>query len=210
MQRSSCKRKKKAHVLSRIFAHYPHIHTHKQIIPPFCRTFAQRWWRAERMGVSLSLHLGLSVCVCVCEHRCVSARACVCIYVGGGGYLFWLFSMRVRCVESITIPSIHSSGSNMDVIYMVMQAPWLPQVTQWTSLTMDSVGLLRHPNAMYSHGHTHTQTHTHTHTHTCTSQLQGGMFQLADADRCCAVFVRLGQKVECIAPCQRASVLFSQ
>lgn len=33
------------------------------------------------------------------------------------------------------------------------------------------------------------------------------MFQLADADRCCAVFVCLGEKVECIAPCQLPSVL---
>lgn len=84
---------------------------------------------------------------------------------------------------------------------MVMQAPWLPEVTEWTSLTMDSMGVLQHPNAMYSHGHRHAH---------CTSQQQGGMFQLADADRCCAVFVRLGQKVECIAPCQLAPVLLSK
>lgn len=35
------------------------------------------------------------------------------------------------------------------------------------------------------------------------------MFQLADADRCRATFVRLGQKVECIASCQLLSVLIS-
>lgn len=62
--------------------------------------------------------------------------------------------MRVQCVESITIPSIHSSSNNMDIIYMVMQAPWLPPVTQWTSLTVDSMGVLQHPNAVYD---THTQ-----------------------------------------------------
>lgn len=97
---------------------------------------------------------------------------------------------------------------------MVMQAPWLPQVTQWTSLTMDSMGVLRHPNATYGYGLTHTymgiRTHTHTASHTRTSQQRGGMFQLADADRCCAVFVRLGQGVECVAPCQSASVLLSK
>lgn len=30
----------------------------------------------------------------------------------------------------------------MDVIYMVMQPAWLPQVTQWTSLTVDSMTVL--------------------------------------------------------------------
>lgn len=94
-----------------------------------------KWW------ASVSLHLGWRVCVClgaiftctgflcVCVHLW-HICACVCIYVWGGGrggaINFDRFSMRVQCVESITIPSIHSSGNNMDVIYMVMQQPWLP------------------------------------------------------------------------------------
>lgn len=99
-------------------------------------------------------------CSCVC--------ACVCIDVGGGGYLFWLFSMRLQCVESITIPSIRSRSSNMDVIYMVMQPLRLPQVTQWTSLTVDGMTVVQHPNAMYSHGHI-----AHTTARTCTYAQQG-------------------------------------
>lgn len=70
---------------------------------------------------------------------------------------------------------------------MVMRAPWLPQVTQWTSLTVDSMGVLQHPNAMYNCRHTHT--------HMLGLQ-QGGMFQLAVADRCCAAFVCMGERVE--------------
>lgn len=92
----------------------------------------------------------------------------------------------------------------MDVIYMVMQPAWLPQVTQWTSLTVDSMTVLQHPNAMYSHRHTHTHT-----THSCTFPQQGGMFQLADAERCSTAFVLLGLKVECIVLCQAGSALVS-
>lgn len=105
-------------------------------------------------------------CMCMCQYMCACTheRVSLCASVRvfefmwrGGGYLFSLFSMRGQCVESITIPSIHSSN-NMDIIYMVMQASWLPRVTQWTSLTVDSMGVLQHPNAMYNRGRTHRHT----------------------------------------------------
>lgn len=51
--------------------------------------------------------------------------------------------------------------------------------------------------------------HIQPQTHTCTSQQQEGMFQLADVDRCCAVFVCVGRKVECSTLCQLVSVLIS-
>lgn len=66
--------------------------------------------------------------------------------------------------ESITIPSIHSCGGNMDIIYMVMRARWPPRVTPWTSLTVDSSGVPWHPNGMRRCGRTRTHTHAHTNT----------------------------------------------
>lgn len=102
--------------------------------------------------------------------------------------------------ESITIPSIHSCGSNMDIIYMVMRARWPPRVTPWTSLTVDSSGVPWHPNGMRRRGRTHTHTNTE-----CVHRVDrqgGGMFQLADADRRRAAFARLGEKVECVALCR--------
>lgn len=52
-----------------------------------------------------------------------------------------------------------------------------------------------HPNGMRRHEHTHKHKRAR-------SRQQGGMFQLADADRCSAAFVCLGEKVECIALCR--------
>lgn len=56
----------------------------------------------------------------------------------GGGFLFCLFSTRVQCAESVTMPSIYKSSNNMDIIYMLMRTLWLPPVTRWTSLTVDN------------------------------------------------------------------------
>lgn len=46
------------------------------------------------------------------------------------GFLFWLFSTRVQCAESVTMPLIHSISNIMDIIYMLMGIPQLPPVTQ--------------------------------------------------------------------------------
>lgn len=117
----------------------------------------------------------LCACVCVCAFQrartiCAHAPANLCfsrvsahaiqIYVERRSlFIFIVSNEGVRPVESITIPSIHSCSSNVDIIYMVMWARWPPRVTQWTSLTVDSSGVQWHPNGMQRHGHTHTHKH---------------------------------------------------
>lgn len=87
-----------------------------------CLSVCTCGWGSVCAWVCFHLHMLVRICVraLMSECACSCIHVCVCIHVGGEGYLFWLFSMRVQCVESITIPSIYSSSSNMDVIYMVM------------------------------------------------------------------------------------------
>lgn len=71
-----------------------------------------------------------------------------------------------------------------------MQTLWLPQIAQWTSLSVDSMSVLQHLNV--KHAHTGSERLGH-------HVSREAVVQFAHADPC-VVFAFVGEKDECINP----------